>query len=146
MTFRYSVPATKAEDQSELLGIELAYDRTELAVNDTMQATARAVNRMKSPAPMVMLDLPVPAGFKPSADDFTNLVEQGTIAKFQVRPRQVLVYLRDLQPGKPLQLRYGLTAKMPLKITIPGAKIYEYYDPDKKGSSPDMKISVKARD
>jgi hypothetical protein len=146
VTFRYHVPAPTDEEKAEPLGIELAYDRTELSVNDTMKATARVVNRMKTAAPMVMLDLPVPAGFTPDAEDFAKLVNEGTIARFQVRPRQVLVYLRDLQPDKPLQLSYRLTARMPVKVAAPGATAYEYYDPDKKGSSPGAQITVKARE
>jgi uncharacterized protein YfaS (alpha-2-macroglobulin family) len=146
VTFRYHVPAAKAEDKTEPLAIDLSYDRTELTVNDTMKATARVVNRMKTAAPMVMLDLPVPAGFAPAAEDFAGMVERGTIARFQVEPRRVLVYLRDLQPDKSMELTYRLTAKMPVKIEAPGATVYEYYDPDKRGSSSGTRITVKARE
>src|SRR5262249_35002088 len=111
-----------------------------------LNATARVVNRMKAVAPMVMLDLPVPAGFTPDAADFADLVKEGTIARFQVRPRQGLGYLRGLQPDRPLQLSYRRTARMPVKVSAPGATAYEYYDPDKKGSSPGAQITVKARE
>jgi len=44
-------------------------------------------------------------------------------------------FLRSLEPGKALILRYRLTATMPVKITVPPAQAYEYYDPDSKGTS-----------
>jgi CD109 antigen len=115
-------------------------------VGDVVKATARVTNRMAQPAAMVMLDLPVPAGFGPEADDFAALVQKGAIARFQVQPRKVLVYLRDLRPGQPLELTYGLRATMPVKVAVAGARAYEYYDPDKEGRSPGERLTVKARD
>lgn len=61
-------------------------------------------------------------------------------------PRSVIVYLRALPPGKPgLALRYQLRATMPVKLTVPPARVYEYYDPDKHGSSPATRITVTQR-
>jgi uncharacterized protein YfaS (alpha-2-macroglobulin family) len=146
VSFRYHVPGEKQPDRPELLAVTLSYDRTELAVNDTVKATARVVNRTAQPAPMVMLDLPVPAGFTPLADDFAALVRAGSIARFQVQPRRVLVYLRGLAPDKLLEMTYRLRAMMPVQITAPGARVYEYYDPDRQGRSPDVRLTVRAHD
>ena len=52
-------------------------------VGETLTARARVVNELPQPAPMVMLDLPVPAGFAPVLEDFALLQETGQIAKFQ---------------------------------------------------------------
>jgi hypothetical protein len=101
---------------------------------------------MKQSAAMVMLDLPVPPGFAPAPDDFAALEQAGTIARHQVRPRQVLVYLRDLAPGKPLELSYHLRAMLPAKVTALGARAYEYYDPDRQGRSLGARFVVKARE
>src|SRR3954452_21032514 len=92
---------------------------------------------------MVMLDLPVPAGFSPRAEHFAALAQAGAIARFQVRPGGVLVYLRDLPPGRPLELTYHLRATMPVEVTAPGARAYEYYDPDRQGQSPPQRLTVK---
>jgi hypothetical protein len=146
VTFRYHLPQEAKPAPEGPLAVSLNYDRTELAVNDAVKATARVENRMKQPAAMVMLDLPVPAGFAAAADDFEALVQKGTIARCQVRPRQILVYLRNLAPGKPLELSYHLRATMPVKVTAPGARAYEYYDPDREGRSGGTRFTVKARD
>ena len=55
----------------------------------------------------------------------------------------MLVYLRDLPPGRPLELGYRLRATMPVKVTAPGARVYEYYDPDCHGQSPPQRLTVK---
>jgi uncharacterized protein YfaS (alpha-2-macroglobulin family) len=146
VTFRYHLPEQERPALVGPLAVSLRYDRTELTVQDVVQATARVENRTKQSAAMVMLDLPVPAGFAVAADDFEALLKKGTIARYQVRPRQVLVYLRDLSPGKPLELAYHLRATMPVKVAAAGARAYEYYDPDREGRSPPTRLTVKGRD
>src|SRR5262249_20804144 len=135
VTFRYHLPEEAKPSPEDPLALVLQYDRKELAVGDAVRATARVENRMKQSAAMVMLDLPVPPGFAPAAEDFDALVRAGTIARYQVRPLQVLVYLRDLAPGKPLELSYHLRATMPVDVTSPGARAYEYYAPEREGRS-----------
>jgi hypothetical protein len=143
VVLRYYVPEEKKEDKKEPLTIRIDYDRTELALGDVVKAKATVVNNMAATAPMVMLDLPVPPGFAASTETFAALVQRGTIARYQARPRSVLVYLRGLAPGKPLELAYTLRATMPMKVAAPGAHVYEYYDPQKQSRSPATRFVVK---
>jgi uncharacterized protein YfaS (alpha-2-macroglobulin family) len=146
VTFRYHVPEEKVAAREEPLSIKLSFDRpdlTKLTVGDDLRVTARVVNNMKQPGAMVMLDLPVPAGFSVRGEDFTALVTAKRIERFQLMPRQVLVYLRDLPVGKPLELTYGLRATLPVKVQTPGARVYEYYDPQKEGRSAPLRVEVK---
>jgi type II secretory pathway pseudopilin PulG len=141
VAFRYHVPGYKP-DKQEPLAIDLAFDRTELPVGETVTAKATVVNRMPQTAPMVMLDLPVPAGFAVSDEDLEQLVGAGSIAKYQVNARSAAVYLRGLEPDKPLMLRYRLRATMPAKVTVPPARAFEYYDPDRQGRSTSAQLTV----
>src|SRR5262249_14720522 len=121
LAFRYHVPGDR-QDQAGPLSIDLAYDRTELALGDTVTATASVVNRAAQAAPMVILDLPTPAGFALAAEDFAELVRSQAVAKYQMNPRGVTVYLRGLEPKKPLTLRYRLRAIMPVQVTASPAR------------------------
>jgi uncharacterized protein YfaS (alpha-2-macroglobulin family) len=145
VAFRYHVPGAKGQDQSEPLAIEIAYDRTELAVGDLVTATASVVNKMPQAAPMVILDLPIPAGFTIATEDLAKLVSSGSIAKYQITPRTAIVYLRGLEPGKRLELKYRLQAAMPVKVTVPSARAYEYYNTDKQGTSRITRLTVTQR-
>ena len=62
VVFRYHVPEPKA-DNKEPLSIAIDYDMDSLTVGETVKAEATVTNRMKTTAPMVMVDLPVPPGF-----------------------------------------------------------------------------------
>src|SRR5262249_33649492 len=142
VAFRYHVPGQKTE-KVEPLTIDIAYDRTELEVGGTVKATATVTNRMATTAPMVILDLPVPGGFPIDSEDLAKLVKEEKIAKFQLTARQAIVYLRGLEPAKPLKLEYRLKATMPVKVTVAPARVYEYYDPDKQGRSEGTRLVVK---
>ena len=139
--FRYHVPETK-RPADENLALSVKYEREKLRVGDTTEAVATVSNRMrKETAPMVMLELPIPAGFV-FVDSFAKLVEEGRIAKYEIKPLAVLVYLRDLPAGKSLELAYTLRATMPAHITVPSALAYEYYNRDRKGTSAGARLTV----
>jgi hypothetical protein len=147
VTLRYHVPGpARAVPNVGPLAVGLEYDRTELALGDVLRARVRVANNRKEAAPMVLLDLPVPPGFVPETDDFTALVQGGKLDRFQVRPRQVLVYLRGLAPGRPLELSYRLRPTLAGTVAVPGAHAYEYYAPEVEGRSPAVHLTVKPRD
>ncbi len=145
LSYAYHVPEVPDEGQSEPLSISLDYDRTELDVGQTVRATATIVSRASAVAPMVILDLPIPAGFRPTGADWAKKVASGQIAKYQLTPRSVIVYLRQVEPGRPLTLHYHLTATMPVKTRVAPARAYEYYDPDTRGESTPARLVVRRR-
>ncbi|MHC4405126.1 MAG: alpha-2-macroglobulin family protein, partial [Planctomycetota bacterium] len=135
VTFRYHVdqpPAEPRPGEEEPLSIDVTYDRQRLEVDDTVTAVATVRNNMSEPAPMVILDLPIPGGFAIDPGELAELVGSQRIARYQITPRKAIVYLRQLDPGQTLDLRYRLRATMPVKVTVPDARAYEYYDPDKR--------------
>lgn len=142
VAFRYHVPEVGPAPETEPLSIELSFDRADLAVHESIVATAVVRNNTATVAPMVIADLPIPAGFALDPIDLEELVASGDIAKFDVNARSAVVYLRGLAPGKPLELRYRLQAKMPVKLTVPAALVYEYYDPDVRGRGEPLKLVV----
>ena len=141
VTLSYYVPATP-EASSEPLSIALDYDRAELGVGQTLSATATVRNNLAGAAPMVLVDLPIPAGFAADAADFETLRTAGLIAKYQLTPRSVIVYLRGLAPATSLKLSYRLTATIPVKVTTPPAVVYEYYRPEHRAESTSRLVTV----
>ena len=107
-----------------------------------VHVAATLTNNRSQVAPMVILDLPVPAGFALVTEDLERLVASQVIAKYQVTSRSAIVYLRELKPASPLRLRYGLRATMPVKLLIPAAQAYEYYDPDVRSESDVSQLEV----
>ncbi len=142
IVFRYHVPGNPPQ-QREPLAINLDYDRTELNVGGTVTVKTKIVNQQAATAAMVMVDLPIPPGFAIDPEDFQTLVNERKIERFQRMPRSVLLYLRSLEPNKPLEWTYKLTATSPVRVTATGAQIYEYYDPQKRGFSPARPFTIR---
>jgi len=102
------------------LRIGVTYDKTRLAQNDVVRAECVVENQSPRAAKMVIVDLGIPPGFSASGADFEALVASKTIQKFQMTPRQVTLYFDELEPKKPLTLRYELRAKYPNPREDPG--------------------------
>src|SRR5262249_27979542 len=68
VTFRYHVPTVAAPEKKGLT-IAVDYDRTQVGVGETLKAKATVRNGSASEVSMVMLELPVPAGFALERDD-----------------------------------------------------------------------------
>jgi uncharacterized protein YfaS (alpha-2-macroglobulin family) len=144
VVFRYNVPEGAAPEAQGPLTIDVDYDRSDLRVGQTMTATATVVNHTAGALPMVMLDLPIPAGFSIETADLDKLVAGGAAAKYQLTPRSAIVYLRAVAPGEPMKFSYQMTATMPVRITVPSARAYEYYNPAVGGMSPERAMKVEA--
>lgn len=117
------------------LSIDIAYDRQRLEVDQTVSTVATVVSNMSEAAPMVILDLPIPGGFLLERGELDELVGSGAIAKYEITPRQAIVYLRELPAGGKLELRYRLRATMPVKVSVPAGQVYEYYNPANRAQS-----------
>ena len=129
---------------SSPLSIELSFDRTSLRLDETVTATAVVQNRSDATAPMLLLELPIPAGFTPDRSDFEQLVRANQIAKFQQNPRAMVVYLRGLAAGGRFTLTYRLVATQPVRVTSPAAVAFEYYAPENRSSSQPTTLTVEA--
>ena len=135
VAFRYYVPDTDGPPKSEAFGVQFTCDRKDVRVDDVVTATATITNRRDKASPMVVVALPIPAGFAFDGDNLAALLKDKKIEKYQHQGSSVVVYLRGLDAGQSLTLKYGLRATMPVKVSVPPARAYEYYDPDQQGSS-----------
>ena len=84
-------------------------------------------------------------GREPDSDSGPIPDSAGSVARYQITPRSVIVYLRELGPEKPLVLRYRLRATMPVKTTAAPAQAYEYYNPDRRAASATARLTVGPR-
>lgn len=143
VVWSHYVPGNAGQCAGGPLTIEVSYDKTALAVNDTVKVTAVVKNVSDVPAPMVLVDLGIPPGFDLILDDLDKLVSQQLIQKYETTARQITVYVDQILPGEELVLTYGLKAKYPLKVTAPESTASLYYDESTKSSAAGQGIEVK---
>lgn len=139
---RYYTPWTMAEPEQEPMSIEVAYDKTELAVNDMVTARVKVTNNRPAAAQMIIVDLGIPPGFEVQVADLEKLVEDKTIQKYEITGRQIIVYFERIDGNGVIEFEYGLRAKFPLRAQTPSSRVYEYYNPETEGTATPQAIVV----
>jgi uncharacterized protein YfaS (alpha-2-macroglobulin family) len=148
---RYYVPWKAAPDAREPLSIELSYDRTTLAQDETATARVRVRNNTRGAAKMVMVDLGIPPGFEPSGEDFAQLVDNtrgqtgGKLQKYTITAKQIILYFDGLAPNQMVEFTYGLRAKFPLRAKTFVSRVYEYYNPTVEDRAEPVDLVVKSK-
>jgi A-macroglobulin TED domain/Alpha-2-macroglobulin family/MG2 domain/Carboxypeptidase regulatory-like domain/A-macroglobulin receptor binding domain/Alpha-2-macroglobulin bait region domain len=138
-----------AKPAREPLSIDVAYDRTTLAENDVVTATATVRNNLRQTANMVMVDLGIPPGFDLLSEDLQDFQEKtagqsaGSLQKFNLTATQAILYFNALAPGSQLELHFRLRAKYPIRAKTFASRVYEYYDPAVSATARPVQLVVK---
>jgi len=133
-------------EAKELVTIDVRYDRTELAIDDTVTVDVSVtLNASGGHADWALIDLGIPPGFTVQAEDLSTLVavsqdkpadsNETTIERYELTGRQILVYIGNLNQGQPLNFSYRLIARFPLVAQTPASSAYDYYNPDVTGEA-----------
>jgi uncharacterized protein YfaS (alpha-2-macroglobulin family) len=131
-----------APKADELIDIDVAYDRTELAVNDTVTVDVGVRLNQAGVVKMALIDLGLPPGFTVLTEDLTRLVEQGVIARYELTGRQIIIYLEDFSGEQPLNFRYRLRARFPMRAQTPPSSVYDYYNPSEQTTEAPLQVMV----
>ena len=135
------VPPTPEKDK--LVDIQVAYDRTTLAVNDQVGVKATIRLTKEGKARMTIVDLGVPPGFSVASEGLEAAVKNKTIARYELTGRQIILYLEEFDSKKPITLSYHLTAKFPVRAKSPASTTYDYYNPGTSGLQAPTTLTVR---
>jgi CD109 antigen len=122
--------------------VAVRYDRTELRVNETVQALATVELLTPGMAGTVLVDLGIPPGFAPVTADLDALAAQGAIDRYELTGRQIILYLTNVRSGEVLTFAYRLQAKYPIRAQTPASQVFDYYAPDQGSIEPPQRITV----
>jgi uncharacterized protein YfaS (alpha-2-macroglobulin family) len=135
-----STPTTPGASQG--VRINVSYDRTQLAVNDLVQVNAQVELLSAGVAGTLLVDLGIPPGFTPITEDLENLVAKGTIARYELTGRQIVVYMDNVPSGTTFNLTYRLQARYPIRALSPSSTVYDYYTPEQRATVAPQRIVV----
>jgi uncharacterized protein YfaS (alpha-2-macroglobulin family) len=140
---RYHVPWSEAPTTSAgPISISVSYDRRSLSKNDIVRVETTVSYSGDDVLPMVIVDLGIPSGFEVLRDDIDAMVSSGVIAKYDLTPRQIILYLDGLAPDSPLELSHRLRAKFPIRAKTPSSEAYAYYNPEIHGVAAPVELEV----
>jgi uncharacterized protein YfaS (alpha-2-macroglobulin family) len=140
-------------ESKELVTIDVAYDRTQLSVDDTVNVNVTvSLNEEGGRAEWALIDLGLPPGFTVQTEDLDALVARyqdvpedyalPTVERYELTGRQILVYIGNLSHGNPLTFNYRLRAKFPIVAQTPASAAYDYYNPQVSGEAAPQTLVV----
>jgi len=135
-------PKGEAPEAARELSIDVAYDSTSLKVNDLLKARVTVRYNRPGSAPMTLVDLGIPPGFEVLPEAFQKMKDAGSIERFTLTGRQVILYVREIPGGKPLSFTYQLRAKFPVKAKTPPTTVYQYYEPTLRDETRPVVLTV----
>ena len=124
------------------LALKVDYDRTSLATDATVKVRAIVMNNTLAKADMLVVDIGTPPGFAVRAGGLEFLRTVGTIERYSLTARGVIVYLRSLAAREQVTIEYAMAANMPLKAVAPPARVYAYYQPDNAAAAKAVAFTV----
>lgn len=141
---RYFMPWSQVEvkELKPPLTINVEYDKTTLKSDETVKATVLIKYFENTPTFMVIADLGIPPGFSVETSDLDELVSKRVIDKYSLTGRQITIYLGKVTKNTDYTFSYRLKAKYPIRAKASSSMVYEYYSPDKKGSSKPIEFYV----
>jgi A-macroglobulin complement component/A-macroglobulin receptor len=132
---------TRAARKQEV-EIQVAYDRTTLRQNDTITAEVKIRSNAAQTLSMLIADIGLAPGFTPEPESLAALTARGVLERYEITPRQLILYLRDLPPGQTARLPVRLRARFPVRAKTPPSVVYEYYRPGNRQVSPPAQVRV----
>jgi len=147
---RFNLPGTEDTPAAQMLNIDVAYDTTEVEVNDLVNvAVSLEFNPLPelnvSEAGMIVLDVSVPTGFEAVVDSIDAVVDRmpDVIKRYDISGRKVIFYVEDMKPGQQISFEFQVRALYPVKARGVLSTAYSYYQPDIKGETLGAAVTVR---
>jgi hypothetical protein len=94
---------------------------------------------------MILATIGIPPGFQVSTGDLDTVVQGGTLSKYDVTGKQLILYVPQIAPSADVKVSYGLTATMPIHASDGAAEAHLYYQPDQRAHAAAQTIDVLAQ-
>ncbi|GMV41369.1 MAG: hypothetical protein AMXMBFR64_30850 [Myxococcales bacterium] len=124
------------------VGLETQVVDTTLTEGDVTELVAVITNRTEEAVPTPVAILGLPGGLEPRHDQLKELVKAGSIAAYEIRGRDVVLYWRDLGPKRLVRVPVSLLAAVPGTYTGPASRAYLYYGDEHKVWTPGAQVTI----
>jgi uncharacterized protein YfaS (alpha-2-macroglobulin family) len=139
----HHLPWTAAQQPaSGPLAIGVTYDRTALAVDETVTAKLSVSNTTASAQNMLLVTVGLPPGFDLQTEDLDAYIVSEQISRYERTARQLILYVTELPARARLELSYRLRATMPVRAADGGSRVALYYQPEQKASASSTTLVV----
>lgn len=129
VNFNSTRPASSANSVVDLV---TSLERPAVKMGETVRLNVTVKNRTSTGQPMTLARVGIPGGLTSQPWQLKELREKGALGFFETRPREVIIYFRDLAPNAVKTLALDLVATVPGHYTAPASSAYLYYNNEDK--------------
>jgi hypothetical protein len=139
LEYRSALPATSPQAP---INLETKLERGELRMGETVRLQAVITNKTGQGQPMTLARIGIPGGLAFQTWQLKELKDKGTIAFYETRAREVIVYLRQMAPNESVTVPVELQAAVPGEYTAPASSAYLYYNDEHKTWVEPVKVHI----
>jgi alpha-2-macroglobulin-like protein len=138
----HHIPWADVTPPEGALTIDVDYDATTVAVDDTITATVTITNNDPEAQGMVLVTVGLPPGFDLLTDELNAQKEAGVISLYEVTGKQLILYVDELPAGETTAVTYGLAARYPVKADTGTSEVKLYYDAEQKAQQGGILLEI----
>lgn len=125
------------------LDITVTLSAAAVGEGEVLEARVTVSNREEDEIlPMPLAIVGIPGGLEVHHDHLKELVGAGRIAAYEVIGRDVVLYWRELQAGRSVDLPIRLVAEIPGTYTGPASRVYQYYADEFKTWAAPLTVTI----
>jgi alpha-2-macroglobulin-like protein len=139
LAWRSTSPASAPD---AIVDLAVKADKTSVRMGEPVRVTATVSNKTPVGQPMTLARVGIPGGLVSQDWQLKKLREEGRIAFYETRAREVILYFRDLAPNARHEIPIDLVATVPGSYEAPASSAYLYYTDDKKTWVEPLRVEI----
>ncbi|MCK6508407.1 hypothetical protein L6R29_00380 [Myxococcota bacterium] len=122
--------------------LEIEMSKRRLKLGEITRLSASILNKSDQPQAMTLARIAFPGGLTPQIWQLKELKEKNIVDFYELHPRELIVYLRQMEPKARRTLHLDLVAHVTGNYTGPASSAYPYYNDDLKFWQHPLRISI----
>ncbi len=139
----YDLKPASADECVVKIDVNLA--QTKVMEGSPTEAVVKVTNTSDETVPTPVAIVGIPGGLEVRHDQLKELRDKGTIAAYEVRGRDIVLYWRDMEAGREIELPLSLVAAVPGTYTGPASRTYLYYTDEYKHWVDGMQVEIEPK-
>ncbi len=123
---------TPAKSLEAKIALTTELERPQAKMGESVRLNVTVTNKSDKGQPMTLVRVGIPGGTSFQTWQLKELRDKGLIAFYETKPREVILYLREMKPSEELKLPIDLLAVVPGEYLAPASSAYLYYSDEHK--------------
>jgi hypothetical protein len=122
--------------------LNILLDKQRLRLSQIARLTATLTNQEDQPQAMTLARIAFPGGLTPQIWQLKELREKNIVDFYEIHPRELVVYLRQMNPREKRTLHLDLVAHVTGNYTAPASSAYPYYTNERAFWHNPLRVSI----